>query len=60
MSPAAAVQPVRTGTFAYVRHAQVFARMGEGWMVVRDLGGHHGFWSALMWRCACFDGGPRP
>lgn len=43
----------RTGNFRYVPHALVRDRERAGWMVVRDLGPVHGFWSVLMWRCDC-------
>lgn len=48
---------IRTGWFRYVRHADVWDRMREGWMVASDLGATHGQWSVLMWRCDCFGEG---
>ncbi len=47
---------IRTGTFHFVRHANVDAFHRRGWMVVGDLGPIHGQWSVLMWRCDCGEG----
>lgn len=44
---------IRTGTFQYVRHAQVEVFLRRGWMIVADLGPVHGTWSVLAWRCDC-------
>lgn len=43
----------RTGTFRYVRHADIDAYHRQGWMVVADLGFPHSLYSVLMWRCDC-------
>ena len=38
-----------TGTFHYVRHDQVEAKLKAGWTIASDLAGtHHGHWSVLM------------
>lgn len=44
---------IRTGTFQFVPYASTRDFEMRGWMIVRDLGPVHGFWSALMWRCDC-------
>lgn len=44
---------IRTGLFRLVRHEAIRDRELTGWMIVRDLGPVHGFWSVLMWRCDC-------
>lgn len=46
---------IRTGNFRYVRRERVVDFMRAGWLVVDDLGEHHGRWSVLMWRCDCFN-----
>jgi hypothetical protein len=45
----------RTGLFKYVPHTQADEHMKAGWMFVRDLGPTHGTYSALFWRCDCFE-----
>lgn len=42
---------IRTGTFRFVRYADVEDFHCRGWMLCRYLGPTHGFWSVLMWRC---------
>ena len=44
---------IRTGTFRYVPWSRVDEMHRAGWMITADLGGTHGFWSVLMWRCNC-------
>jgi len=44
---------IRTGTFQFVGHKKVQEFLRRGWMVTDNLGGHHGRWSVLMWRCDC-------
>jgi hypothetical protein len=43
----------RTGLFRFVRHHDVDSFHRSGWMIVDDLGAHHGRWSVLMWHCEC-------
>jgi hypothetical protein len=43
----------RVGLFRFVRHEQVDHFHRSGWMIVDDLGDHHGRWSCLMWHCDC-------
>ena len=47
------MQRIRTGNFRLVRYERVPEMHARGWMIVRDLGNVHGFWSVLMWRCDC-------
>jgi hypothetical protein len=47
-----------TGILRYVPHADLLARLAQGWRYVADLGPIHGEWACLMWFCcgACQDG----
>jgi hypothetical protein len=44
---------IRTGIFQFINHDLIPDFHARGWMIVDDLGSHHGRWSALMWRCSC-------
>mgnify|MGYP001765514234 CR=1 FL=1 len=46
---------IRTGLFRFVPYASIHEFEMCGWMIVRDLGPVHGFWSCLMWRCDCVE-----
>ena len=37
------------GTYEFIRHDQVEAKLADGWTMASDLSGtHHGHWSVLM------------
>ena len=44
---------MREGLFRYVPWPKIGEYHARGWLVVRDLGDHHGRWSVLMWHCEC-------
>ena len=49
---------IRTGLFRYVTHERIAEYERRGWLVVDDLGEHHGRWSVLMWHCECGEAAP--
>jgi hypothetical protein len=44
---------IRTGLFRYVRLSEIENYIARAWLIVDDLGEHHGRWSVLMWHCEC-------
>ncbi len=49
---------IRTGLFTYAPIDRLQAYLKAGWMVVDDLGEHHGRWSVLCWHCGCGEVSP--
>jgi hypothetical protein len=49
---------IRTGAFRYIRFQDLPAFQKKGWMMVADLGFHHGAWSCLCWHCECGEVAP--